>query len=325
MSRSIDKIKSPINSELKEFEIFFQNAITSKTTLLDKVLHYVIRRKGKAMRPIMIFLAAGVTGEITRKTFDAAFSIELLHTASLLHDDVVDNSNQRRGFPSVNAIWKNRVSILTGDYMLAKGMIWCIDREHYDILKEISVAVKDLSKGELLQMENTRKGDYSREIYFDIIKKKTASLLAASAAVGVRSTSNDQEAIEKLREIGLALGLAFQIKDDIIDLTNSLVIGKPAYQDIKEGKITLPLICAIENANKEEIDPILRIIKKKRKSSRNILAVVNFIKNNRGVESADLEIDKYIEKAHSIIDSFNDSKYKSGIKEYIDFVAKRSY
>lgn len=245
----IDTIREPIKDHLKAFEPFFREAIASDIKLLDTIVHYIIRHKGKMMRPIMIFLSAGINGAITERTYHAALTIELLHTATLLHDDVVDESEQRRGVPSINALWKNKGAVLVGDYLLGKGLTWCINHKEYDMLNHISVAVEDMSKGELLQMEKARKVDSTREVYFDVIKKKTASLLAASAAVGACSVTDNIDTIDKMKSIGELAGIAFQIKDDILDLSCSSITGKPSYTDIGEKSYLTSYLCTRGSSN----------------------------------------------------------------------------
>lgn len=319
----IDQIKEPIRQDLKDFEPFFKRAVESDIKLLDLVLHYIFRRKGKMMRPMIIFLSAGINGSINRRTYHAASTIELLHSATLLHDDVVDNSNERRGVLSVNAIWKNKISVLVGDYILGKGFTYCIKEKEYDMLNHISIAIEDMSKGEILQMEKARKTDTSREVYFDIIKKKTASLLAASTAVGTCSVTSDTDVIDRMRNIGELTGIAFQIKDDILDLSSSKITGKPSYTDIKEQKVTLPLICALDKGTPSDVRRVKKLLKRKKKSATHINEIVNFIKEKEGVEDAKVIMNDYIDRSIEELHKFPASAYRESMELLIRYVAKR--
>ena len=253
-------IIAPIEKELSGFEPFFRKATKTEIPLLSTIINYILRRKGKQMRPILVFLTAKLNGGFTERSYHAALTIELLHTATLVHDDVVDESYQRRGFFSVNAIWKNKIAVLVGDFILAKGLLWSIEHKDYDILNHISNSVREMSEGEILQIQKARKLDITEEIYFEIIRKKTASLLATSAAVGTCSVTDNAERIERMRVFGEYAGMAFQIKDDLFDYQKTNLVGKPTGNDLHEKKITLPLIHALNKSNSGEKSKILNIV-----------------------------------------------------------------
>jgi len=261
MSNSMKQIRQPIEQELKAFERHFKAAMKSKVPLLDKITYYIVQRKGKQIRPVFVFLSSLAYGDINASSYTAASLVELLHTATLVHDDVVDQSYQRRGFFSINAIWKNKIAVLVGDFLLSKGLLMALENEEYQMLQTISKAVKEMSEGELLQIEKARRLDIEEEVYFEIITKKTASLIAASCAAGAVATTNDASQIEFMRSFGETVGIAFQIKDDLFDYGSSN-IGKPKGIDIKEKKMTLPLIYALNNASAAEKKKYINLIKK---------------------------------------------------------------
>ncbi|QZE13972.1 polyprenyl synthetase family protein [Halosquirtibacter laminarini] len=321
---TFDQITSPIKNHLQEFEPYFKEAVKSNIPMLDKVLHYIIRRKGKQMRPIMIFLAAGLTGDITEKAYHGAITIELLHSATLVHDDVVDDSFQRRGAFSINALWRNKIAVLVGDFILGKGMTWCIEKREYKFLELISEAVSSMSEGEIIQIDKARKLDITREVYFDIIEKKTASLLACSAAIGAASNTDDDEIINTLKQLGRDIGIAFQIKDDILDYKQSNVIGKPSGNDLRERKITLPMIYALENCNKKEKKRTLKLLMKKKKTSDDIQVLTEFVISKNGLVHAEKEMMKFTEKAIQTLNTFPESPYSNALNHYIDFVTQRN-
>ncbi|NBW03676.1 MAG: polyprenyl synthetase family protein, partial [Cytophagia bacterium] len=260
MSYSINSIQAPIAEPMKEFEGKFRQFMKSKVMLLDTIMNYIVQRKGKQIRPMFVFLTAGCVGTISEKTYRGAALIELLHTATLVHDDVVDDSNYRRGFFSINAIWKNKIAVLVGDYLLSKGLLLSVENKDFDLLTSVSTAVREMSEGELLQIEKARKLDITEEVYFDIITKKTATLISACCAVGVQSTDADEKYAEIARNFGEKVGIAFQIKDDLFDYGDA-EIGKPLGIDIKEKKMTLPLIYALNNCTWLEKRKIINIVK----------------------------------------------------------------
>lgn len=316
-------ITAPIKDELKEFEPYFRKSTKTEIPLLDTIINYIIRRKGKQMRPILVFLAAKLNGTFNERTYHAALTIELLHTATLVHDDVVDESYQRRGFFSVNAIWKNKLAVLVGDFILAKGMLWSLEHKDYDLLQHISTAVRDMSEGEILQIEKARKLDITEDVYFEIIRKKTASLMAAASAVGTCSVSADEGKTEIMKQFGEYVGVAFQLKDDLFDFQKSSFIGKPAGNDIREKKLTLPLIYALNESENSEKRKFLKIIKKRDKSSADINAVIEFVNKKGGIAYAEQKMNLYREKATNIVDTYPDSEVKSALIEYIRYVIER--
>lgn len=320
---SKDLIISPIRDELVNFEPFFKKATRSDLPLLSNIINYILRRKGKQMRPMLVFLAAKLNGEFNERTYHAALTIELLHTATLVHDDVVDDSYQRRGFFSVNAVWKNKIAVLVGDFILAKGLLWSIDHKDYDILGHISTAVKDMSEGEILQIEKARKLDITEDVYFEIIRKKTASLLATSAAVGTCSVTTDAEIIEQMRLFGEYAGMAFQIKDDLFDYQKSNLIGKPTGNDLHEKKITLPLLYALNNVRSSEKSRILTIVRKRTKSADDLREVREFVALNGGFKYAEEVMYSFKEKAIDQLKGYPDSEVKTALIEYVNYIISR--
>ncbi|MEI6678299.1 MAG: polyprenyl synthetase family protein [Mariniphaga sp.] len=320
---SKERIISPIKEELSKFEPYFQKATKSDLPLLSNIINYILRRKGKQMRPMMVFLAAKLNGIFNERTYHAALTIELLHTATLVHDDVVDESYQRRGFFSVNAVWKNKIAVLVGDFILAKGLLWSIDHKDYDILGHISTAVKDMSEGEILQIEKARKLDITEKVYFEIIRKKTASLLATSAAVGTCSVTTDVETIERMRLFGEYAGMAFQIKDDLFDYQKSNLIGKPTGNDLREKKITLPLIHALNQAGSNDKSRILKIVRKRSKTAGDIREVGDFVEANGGFRYAEKVMHDFNAKAIAQLSVYPDSDIKDALTEYVNYITSR--
>ncbi|MCE1198480.1 MAG: polyprenyl synthetase family protein [Marinilabiliales bacterium] len=320
---SKNEITAPVEDELRSFEPYFQKSTRTSIPLLDTVMHYILRRKGKQMRPILVFLAAKMNGTFNERSYHAALTIELLHTATLVHDDVVDESYQRRGFFSVNAIWKNKIAVLVGDFILAKGLLWSIEHKDYDILQFISAAVRDMSEGEILQIQKARKLDITEEVYFEIIRKKTASLMATSAAVGTCSVTDDAEAIERMRLFGEYAGIAFQIKDDLFDFQKTNLLGKPSGNDLHEKKITLPLIYALQEGSDAEKRRILGIVRKKGKSAADIREVTEFIADKGGFAYAEKVMESYHQKALSLLEAYPDSEYKRGLIAFTHYITTR--
>ena len=318
-----EEIILPIKEELSNFEPYFQKATKSDLPLLSNIINYILRRKGKQMRPIMVFLAAKLNGVLNERTYHAALTIELLHTATLIHDDVVDDSYQRRGFFSVNAVWKNKIAVLVGDFILAKGLLWSIEHRDYDILDHICTAVRDMSEGEILQVEKARKLDITEDIYFEIIRKKTASLLATSSAVGTCSVTKETEVIERMRLFGEYAGMAFQIKDDLFDYQRSNMLGKPTGNDLREKKITLPLLHALGKAGNNDKSRILKIVRKRSKSSGDLREVGAFVEANGGFKYAEEVMIGFKERAISQLSSYPDSEVKSALIEYVNYITSR--
>ena len=294
----------------------------SKVLLLDKIMTYIVKRKGKQMRPMFVFLSAGVTGQINESTYRGAALIELLHTATLVHDDVVDDANYRRGFFSINALWKNKIAVLVGDYLLSRGLLLSVEHGDLDLLKIVSNAVKEMSEGELLQMEKARKLDIDEEVYYDIIRQKTASLIASCCSVGACSSGVDAATIEKMRLFGEKVGMAFQIKDDLFDY-GIAEIGKPLGIDIKEKKMTLPLIYALRNASMIEKKKVIFKIKHQSHKSKKVHEVIEFVKSSGGIEYAEEVMEKYYNEALEILQSFKESAFKNSLNHLVQFTILR--
>jgi octaprenyl-diphosphate synthase len=322
MALHLKNIKAPIDLEMTEFEKKFRASMKSNVVLLDKIMSYIVKRKGKQMRPMFVFLSAGTCGTISEATYRGASLIELLHTATLVHDDVVDDANYRRGFFSVNALWKIKIAVLVGDYLLSKGLLLSIDNGDHDLLKIVSTAVREMSEGELLQMEKARKLDITEEVYYEIIRQKTASLIASCCAVGAASTNNENGAIDKMKDFGEKVGMAFQIKDDLFDYGAS-EIGKPLGIDIKEKKMTLPLIFALQKASWMERRSIINTIKNHSNKPKRVNEVIAFVKQSGGIEYAEEVMHKYYKEALEILDTFEDSEYKTSLGQLVQYTIER--
>ena len=318
------QIKLPIEKEMELFEKKFSGAMSSKVSLLNRITHYVVNRKGKQMRPMFVFLIAKLTnnGEINERTYRGASVIELIHTATLVHDDVVDDSNRRRGFFSINALWKNKIAVLVGDYLLSKGLLLSIDNDDFDLLKIISVAVREMSEGELLQIEKARSLDITEKVYFEIIRQKTATLIAACCAMGAQSVNAPASEVEKMREFGELIGTAFQIKDDLFDYGDEK-IGKPTGIDIKEQKMTLPLIHAINKASSEDKRWLINSVKNHNKDRRRVKEVISFVKKKGGLDYAMVQMKDYQRRALEILSTYPDSEYKSSLELMVNYVIDR--
>ena len=319
-------IKSPIKKEMELFEKKFSNLMISNVSLLNRITHYVVNRKGKQMRPMFVFLSSKlISSEVSsEKVYRAASIIELIHTATLIHDDVIDSSNMRRGFFSLNALWKNKIAVLVGDFLLSKGMLLCIDNNDFDLLKIISNSVKDMSEGELLQIEKARKLDIDEQTYFDIITKKTASLIASCCALGAAASNGSNEKIEFFRKLGEKVGIAFQLKDDLFDY-GSKKIGKPIGVDLKEKKLTLPIIYAINNSSKLKKRWLINSIKNHNKDSKVIKEVIDYVKDTGGIEYTTSKLMSYHQSALSDLKKLDDSEYKKSLKKLINYVIEREY
>ena len=320
---SKNEITAPVEEELSRFEPFFKKSTKSSIPFLDTIMNYILRRKGKQMRPILVFLSAKLNGTFNERTYHAALTIELLHTATLVHDDVVDESYQRRGYFSVNAIWKNKIAVLVGDFILAKGLLWSIEHKDYDILNFISQAVREMSEGEILQIQKARKLDITEAVYFEIIRKKTASLMATSAAVGTCSVTEDPETIERMRLFGEYAGIAFQIKDDLFDFQKSNLLGKPTGNDLHEKKITLPLIYALNQGSSSEKRKILNIVRKKSKTASDLTEVSKFIAAKGGFDYAESVMQQYHQKALDQLSTYSDSEYKRALVAFVGYITTR--
>lgn len=319
----LTRIKKPVEKEMAEFEAYFGKTMRSEIPLLNIILNYILRRKGKQMRPLLVFLTAKLNGEIAESTFVAATFIELLHTASLAHDDVVDDAHERRGGLSINALWNSKIAVLVGDYMLSKGMLISVEKNRFDMLEIVSDAVKKMSEGELLQLQKARKLNIKEEDYFKIIISKTAALLSACTACGARSVTNDDDTIRLMKDFGETIGIAFQIRDDILDYEGTGLTGKTVGNDIKEKKITLPLIHALEQAPYLKKRHILGIVKIKKKSRDEISEVIRFVSDYGGMQYADLKMNEYRDKALAILESYPESAVKDSLKEFVYYTTSR--
>ncbi|MCB0513816.1 MAG: polyprenyl synthetase family protein [Bacteroidetes bacterium] len=324
MSNSVDNIKLPIEDELKIFEKKFRDVMRSHVALLDKVNYYIYQRKGKQVRPMFVFLAAKIVGEVNENTYVGASLIELLHTATLVHDDVVDDAYERRGFFSVNALWKNKIAVLVGDYFLSKGLLYALETKNYNLLHITSDAVKRMSEGELLQMEKARKLDIEEEIYFEIIKNKTASLIAAACKVGAASVTQDEALINKMHKIGELIGIAFQIKDDLFDYGEA-DIGKPRGIDIKERIMTLPLIYTLQHSDKATKKWIINTVKNHNEDKQKVNELIKYIINNGGIEYTEQKMLEYKNLAYQAINELPDSDSKQAFIQLIEYITNRNY
>lgn len=322
MKPDLKQIQAPIQTEMEEFEKKFRDFMKSKVKLLDHITNYIVRRKGKQMRPMFVFLTAGVSGGITEASYRGAALIELLHTATLVHDDVVDDANYRRGFFSVNALWKNKIAVLVGDYLLSRGLLLSVDNNDFDLLKIVSNAVREMSEGELLQIAKARKLDITEDVYYTIIRQKTASLIASCCAVGATTSGASQELIEKMRVFGEKVGMAFQIKDDLFDYGED-EIGKPLGIDIKEKKMTLPLINALNNASWLEKRKIIYLIRNKNEDKKAVNEVIAFVKKSGGLNYATEVMNRFFEEALDLLKSFPDSDYKTSLESLVRFTIER--
>jgi octaprenyl-diphosphate synthase len=325
MSGILTEIKAPISSIMDEFEKKFRASMKSSVPLLDRITHYIVKRKGKQMRPMFVFLSAGLCGEINDRSYRAATLIELLHTATLVHDDVVDDSFQRRGFFSINALWKNKIAVLVGDYLLSKGLLLSVKHKDFDLLEIVSTAVSVMSEGELMQIEKARKLDISEEIYFEIIRQKTASLIASCCAAGAASVYADKEIIDRMHKFGELIGIAFQIKDDLFDYGPSGIIGKPTGIDIKESKMTLPLIHVLGKSSYSERKRIVNIVKNHNTDDKKVQEVISFVKDGGGLDYATLRMNNYKERALEVLNSFSPSSYKDSLDQLISFTTERKH
>ena len=319
----IKDIKQPVSKEMALFESKFKNSLKTSVPLLDKIMHYIIKRKGKQMRPLFVFLTAKLFNNVNENTYTAASLIELLHTATLVHDDIIDEANFRRGVFSINALWKNKISVLVGDFLLSRGLLLAVENEQYQLLKIMSTAVKEMSEGELLQIEKTRRLDITEEVYFEIIKKKTAALISACCEAGAASTNAHKNDILKMRSFGEKAGIAFQIKDDLFDYTQNPLIGKPTGIDIREKKMTLPLIYTLNNSDKKTKAFIINTIKNDSKNSKKIEQIINIVKEKKGLEYAKNKMELFVNEALKILKEFENNKSKSSLINLVEYVVKR--
>jgi len=322
--KTVSQIKQPIEYEMELFEKKFQLSMYSKVSLLNRITHYVVNRKGKQMRPMFVFLIAKMfnNGDVNDRTYRGASVIELIHTATLVHDDVVDESNKRRGFFSINALWKNKIAVLVGDFLLSKGLLLSIDNSDFDLLKIISTAVREMSEGELLQIEKARKLDITESVYFEIIRKKTATLIAACCEMGSQSVMAPKTEVENMRQFGEYIGMAFQIKDDLFDY-GTQKIGKPTGIDIKEQKMTLPLIHTLNNCSKKEKKWVVNSIKNYNTDKVRVNELIHFVKEKGGLDYAVSKMKEYQNMALAILQKYPDSTYKESLELMVNYVIER--
>ena len=324
--KAVEKIKKPIYHEMEIFEEKFALSMFSNVPLINRITHFIVKRKGKQMRPMLIFLTAKLInkGKINDRTYRGASVIELIHTATLVHDDIVDDSNFRRGFFSINALWKNKIAVLVGDFLLSKGMLLCIENKDFDLLEYISVAVREMSEGELLQAEKARGFDLNEEIYLEIIRKKTATLMATCCAIGAKSVNAEKKIVDKLFLFGELIGITFQIRDDLFDYSENK-IGKPIGIDIKDKKMTLPLIHVINKVSVNDRNWILNTIKKHNKNKTKVKQLISFVKEKGGVEYAKKVMINYKSKALNMILEFPKNDYRESLEFMLDYVIERKY
>jgi octaprenyl-diphosphate synthase len=319
---SLKRIQAPIQSEMKVFEQKFRDFMRSDVMLLDKITNYIVKSKGKQMRPMFVFLSAGMCGTIGETTYRGASLVELLHTATLVHDDVVDESNYRRGFFSINALWKNKVAVLVGDYLLSRGLLLSIDNGDFELLRIVSNAVREMSEGELLQIEKSRKLDITEDVYFEIIRQKTATLISACCGVGAASAGADKATVDLMKDFGEKIGIAFQIKDDLFDY-GTAEVGKPLGIDIKERKMTLPLIYALKNASPSDKKHIIYLVKNKNNKADKIAEVIEFVRKSGGIEYTKTVMQTYYKEAMEMLIVFPKSEHKTSLMELVKYAIER--
>jgi octaprenyl-diphosphate synthase len=323
MGLSIKEIQAPVLKEMSEFEQKFRQSVKTNVMLLDQIMKYIVHRKGKQMRPMLVFLTAGSLGEINDATYRGASMIELLHTASLVHDDVVDDSNYRRSFFSIKALWKNKIAVLVGDFMLSRGLLLSVDNGDFGFLKIMSETVKVMSEGELLQIEKARRLDITEDIYFEVIRQKTAALISSCCSIGAMSVGKDEATIQKAAILGEKIGMAFQIKDDLFDYGAS-EIGKPTGIDIKEKKMTLPLIFALNQASRGERKKYINIVKNESNKPAKVQEVIDFVIKSGGIAYTKNAMMRYVEEAMAILQTFAPSKYRDSLEGLITYNIERT-
>lgn len=323
MSLRLEDIKAPIAREMQEFEPKFRASMKTRVLLLDKIMSFIVKRKGKQMRPMFVFLSAGACGGINDSTFRGAALIELLHTATLVHDDVVDEANYRRGFFSVNALWKNKVAVLVGDFLLSRGLILSIENKDFNLLKIVTNAVREMSEGELLQIEKSRRLDINEDVYYDIIRQKTASLISSCCAVGASSSGASDDVVDKMRAFGEKIGMAFQIKDDLFDYGET-EIGKPLGIDIREKKMTLPLIYALSQSSWSEKRRIISIVRNESGKAKKVKEVIAYVKQSGGIQYAVEKMNGFHRDALAILEGFPPSPYRDSLKDLVQFTIDRT-
>ncbi|MBL7906093.1 MAG: polyprenyl synthetase family protein [Bacteroidales bacterium] len=320
---SLNEIKAPVARHIEEFEKKFRDSMRTSVPLLDRITTYLVKRKGKQIRPLFVFLTAETCGGVNETTYRAASLIELLHTATLIHDDVVDDSNERRGFFSLNALWKNKVSVLVGDFLLSKGLLLSLDNNDFELLRIVSDATREMSEGELLQIEKARRLDIEEDVYFEIIRKKTASLIASCCASGAASAGADKETVRNMHRFGELTGIAFQIKDDLFDYSKSLETGKPNGIDIKEKKMTLPLIHLLSNSGWMEKRRIINIVKNHNDNPEKVAGLINQVNESGGIAYAEKRMLEYRDKALQMLRSFEPGESVKSLENLVVFTTER--
>ncbi len=320
---TVTNIKAPINDEMARFEEHFRQSMKSNTPLLDKITHYIIKRKGKQMRPMFVFLSAKLNGGVTDNTYTAASLIELLHTATLVHDDVVDDAYTRRGFFSINALWKNKIAVLVGDYLLSRGLLMSVENNGFELLRIVSNAVREMSEGELLQIEKARRMNIDEATYFEIIRRKTASLIASCCEAGASSAGVNADDQEKMRLFGEKVGIAFQIKDDVFDYGFGQDIGKPTGIDIKERKMTLPLIHALNKASSGNRRKIINTVRRHSDNPKKVREVIDFVLESDGIGYAEQKMREYANEALEILNTFPDNPARESLRELVNYTINR--
>lgn len=319
----INDIKKLLSEELKEFEQVFKASLKTEVSILDKITRYIVKRKGKQMRPMFVLLTGRMFGELSPSVYRAASLVELLHTATLVHDDVVDDAMERRGFFSINAIWKNKISVLVGDFLLSRSLIISVKNREFEVLRSVTEAVQAMSEGELLQIEKSRKMNQDESVYYEIIRQKTASLIAACCESGAISAGASEEDSLKMKDFGEAVGMAFQIKDDLFDYQSSKLTGKASFTDLKEKKLTLPVIHALQNCSSSERKKWLRIIGKRKKQNQDYLNILQFVKDHNGITYSKMVMQNYADKALNILKDFPDNEYKDHLYKLVTYTIKR--
>jgi len=320
---SLEEIRRPVDAEMREFNARFKKEASSNIPLLNVVTRYILRRKGKQMRPLFVFLSSRLNGKITESTYTAASLVELMHTATLVHDDVVDESNERRGAFSINALWRSKVAVLFGDYLLARGLQLAVEKKEYDLLEIVSNTSREMSEGELLQIQKSRSLNIDMDTYYEVIRKKTASLIASCTASGAKAAGASDEAVERVHQMGLEIGMAFQIKDDLFDYQPHGLIGKPTGNDIKEKKFTLPLIYALNQAEPGKRRAMVRKIKNGSRSQSVVNEVVQFVQDMGGIEFASSKMNEYKTKAMDILYSFPESPCRDSLRDLVEYTVSR--
>ncbi len=321
---TFEELQRPIAAEMKAFEPHFREAMRSKAALLDRIMHYIVKRKGKQMRPMFTLLSARQFGPVSESAFVAASLIELLHTATLVHDDVVDGSNMRRGFFSINALWKNKIAVLVGDYLLSRGLLLAIDKGEFQLLRLVSTAVREMSEGELLQLEKTRGLNYNEDVYFDIIRKKTASLIAACCASGASAAGRTPEEVERMRQFGEYTGIAFQIKDDLFDYGSGQDTGKPTGLDIKEKKLTLPLIHALQHVERSDRKWMVDVVKNHNEDDKAVTRLVEAVAKAGGIAHANKRMYEYRDKAIAVLHTFPKNDARDALEGLVQMTVERT-